>query len=162
MSAHVLSIIPTDPFWVPGAEAAEAARAALARVYPGAREVGVYRHEDPVFVDQGENFESVRCPGCHSELPIEWWQERMDEAYNRRFRRDLTVRLLCCDRDSTLNDLIYIWPAGFARFGLFAVDYRRAGHGKPLVVDATSLDAIELEGIADVLGHQVKQILAHY
>ncbi len=35
MSTNIVSIIPTDPFWVPGAEAAEVARAILARIYPG-------------------------------------------------------------------------------------------------------------------------------
>ena len=84
MSTNILSIIPTDPFWVPGAEAAEVARAILARVYPGAREVALDWHEDPVFVDQGENFENVRCPGCHSDLPVDWWQDQMDEATEAR------------------------------------------------------------------------------
>jgi hypothetical protein len=36
MSTNIVSIIPTDPFWVPGVEAAEVARAILARIYPGA------------------------------------------------------------------------------------------------------------------------------
>ena len=86
MSTDHLSIIPTDPLWVPAAEAAERARAILARVYPGAREVSLSWYEDPVFVDQGGNFERIRCPGCRNDLAIEWWQERMDEAYARDFR----------------------------------------------------------------------------
>lgn len=161
MSTDVLSIIPADPFWAPGAEAAEVAQAILARVYPGARKVALDWHEDPVFVDQGENFENVRCPGCHNEVSIGWWQERMDEAYATGFRV-LTVRTACCDRDSTLNDLVYSWPAGFARFVLFAERPERARTGDGLVIDARPLDSVELALIADALDHPVRQVLARY
>lgn len=159
MSTNILSIIPTDPFWVPGAAAAEVARLILARVYPGAREVALEWHEDPVFADQGENFEKVRCPGCHSDLPIDWWQDQMDEAYATNFQV-LTVHLTCCGRDSTLNDLVYSWPAGFAKFVLFAESPERAGTGDRFVIDARPLDSGELAVRANPLGHPVRQVMA--
>lgn len=161
MSTEVLSIIPTDPLWVPEAEAAEVARAILARVYPGAREVALDWHDDPVFVDQGENFEKVRCPGCHSDLPIGWWQHQMDEAYATNFQV-LTVHLLCCAGDSSLNDLDYRWPAGFARFVLSAESPARARTGDSFVIDARPLDGDELALIAKALDHPVRQVLARY
>ncbi|MBG0563966.1 hypothetical protein [Actinoplanes aureus] len=161
MSTNVLSVIPADPFWTPGAAAAGAARAVLALVYPGAREVAMDWHEDPVFVDPGENFEGVRCPGCAGELAIEWWQERMDEAYATNFRA-LGVRPSCCGRESDLNRLVYDQPAGFARFVLFATEPARAGTGDPLVVDASALRDGELAMIAAALGHPVRQVVARY
>jgi hypothetical protein len=161
MSTDIVSIIPTDPFWVPVAEAAAAARAILARVYPGARKVAMDWHEGPVFVDQGENFETVRCPGCQINLPIDWWQDRMNEAYATNFHV-LTVCLTCCGHKATLNDLVYSWPAGFARFVLFAASPQRAGSGDRFLIDARPLDSGELAVIANALDHPVKQVVARY
>lgn len=148
MSTDLLSIIPTDPFWIPGVPAGEAARAVLAGACPGASEVLIGRHDDPVFVDQGENFEEVRCPACSRVLSMDWWEQRMNDADATGFRV-LAVRPDCCGRPTTLNDLVYRWPAGFARFVLS-------------VEDVTVLADTDLADVAAALGHPVRQVLAHY
>jgi hypothetical protein len=43
----------------------------------------------------------------------------MDASYRSAFE-DLAVRTPCCHTDTTLNELDYDWPAGFARFVLEA------------------------------------------
>lgn len=161
MSSDVISIIPTDPQWAPGEPEAAAARAVVAAIYPGAGAVDATVDDDPVFVDQGENFESVHCPHCAARMTIGWWHERMDEAWTSRCRV-LDVRMPCCGRNSTLNDLDYRWPAGFARFVVRVRDPRRPGTGNPHVIDATHLNDAELDAVAAALGHPVRQVVARY
>jgi hypothetical protein len=76
------------------------------------------RQPHTTFIDQGANFESGRCPGCKIEVEIASWQEWMDKSYESEFR-DLYLAMPCCGASTSLNDLIYEWPAGFARFALF-------------------------------------------
>jgi len=72
------------------------------------------------FVDQGGNFERILCPFCNHELNVEdWWHSAMNKAYESKFR-SLEVQTPCCRRQTSLNDLRYEWPAGFARFDLSA------------------------------------------
>ena len=79
--------------------------------------------------------------------------EQMAEAAENDFA-DLTVRTPCCDTETTLNDLDYRLPAGFARFVLSVQDPQR--EGRP---DLTPED---LAAIGHALGHDVRQVLAHY
>jgi hypothetical protein len=53
----------------------------------------------------------------------------------------------------TLHSLRYEEPIGFARFEVSAMNPTRANY---------ELDAKELARVADLLGHPVAQILAHY
>lgn len=78
MSAHLLRVIPTDPSWVPCDDAAARARQVLAELLPDARAVAWERYEQIGFVDQGQNFEEVRCPVCGRVLEISWWQAGPD------------------------------------------------------------------------------------
>jgi hypothetical protein len=41
----------------------------------------------------------------------------MDIAYQNSFR-NLEILVPCCGEKSSLNDLVYILPAGFARFSI--------------------------------------------
>src|SRR5262249_13741059 len=56
---------------------------------------------------------------CERELDKEWFGKAMDRAYEKK-NWDLTIKLPCCGKGSSLNDLKYEWPAGFARFVLEA------------------------------------------
>jgi DNA-directed RNA polymerase subunit N (RpoN/RPB10) len=150
MSSDLLRIIPTDPNWVPGPSAAEAAAALVRSTIPNAREISMEILEEVVFVDQGGNFESVMCPGCGTMLDTQWWQERMDEAFETAFT-NLGVVTPCCSRTTSLNDLTYNLPAGFARFIIEV-----AGPGRDV------LEPSELEPVATALGHPVRQVLARY
>ncbi len=67
----------------------------------------------PMFIDCGSNLEKILCPFCQTSLDFDWWGEAMDNASAKRFQ-DLTVILPCCNRESSLNDLHYHFPCGFA------------------------------------------------
>jgi len=70
-----------------------------------------------VFVDAGQNFDSVSCSACGAALELGWWTTRMDEAETRLFS-ELSIHTPCCQMPTSLNDLNYDMPQGFARFTL--------------------------------------------
>jgi hypothetical protein len=72
--------------------------------------------EDVRFVDCGANFETVCCPSCGADLG-EWWSVVMEVGHEQHFQ-DLRVTTPCCGAHTSLNSLVYSWPAGFARFTL--------------------------------------------
>ena len=65
----------------------------------------------------------------------------------------LDARVPCCGAVVSLATLRFDWPVGFARFEVTAMNATRAKY---------ELDAEELAHAADLLGHLVTQILAHY
>ena len=150
MSDNLLRFIPTDPEFVPQQASAERALGHLVAVVPAAEEVTQATSENVQFVDPGANFERVSCPQCGQELSIEWWQDRMDEAFTDNFAT-LSITTPCCGTTVSLNDLKYEWPAGFARFVLEARN--------PGVADLTSEDVATL---SDIVGSPLRRIWAHY
>jgi hypothetical protein len=74
----------------------------------------------------------------------------MDQVYERKFRQ-LAVTTPCCGTATTLNDLNYDWPSGFASAALSVLN---PGCGW--------LPEADVDSIADVLGHKLRQVLAHY
>ena len=121
MSVQFIRLIPANPTYVPSPGAQKRAQTLLQSFVPQAPEVKALVYDTVRFVDQGEFFESVKCPKCGQELDTAWWQSAMDVAYESQFR-DLTVSTPCCAFVTTLNDLDYQWPAGFSRFVLEARD----------------------------------------
>jgi hypothetical protein len=150
MSDNILRLIPTVPDYVPDAEAQNQARKLLASHLPQAREVYIELSDTVRFVDQGGNFERVRCPVCGVTLETEWWQQAMDTAYETEFR-ELGITTPCCASGVSLNDLIYDWPAGFARFSLEALN--------PNVRDLEDKMKRKLE---ELLGCELRRIWTHY
>ncbi|WP_404352368.1 hypothetical protein LG324_05455 [Phycicoccus jejuensis] len=63
------------------------------------------------------------------------------------------VHLPCCGAHASLNDLDYDWPMGFARFEIGVLNARRARY---------ELDESELHEVGRLMGHPVRQVLAHY
>jgi hypothetical protein len=134
-----LKLIPTDPEYVPDKLAQEKARNALALLLPNAEEVNGEATTGVKFIDQGENFDKVLCPICETELSMKWWEGAMNKACgaNTRKRLDavfeetweeggptfsnLITKVPCCGAELSLNDLNYVWPAGFALFSLEAL-----------------------------------------
>ncbi|WIM97631.1 hypothetical protein ACTOB_001171 [Actinoplanes oblitus] len=149
MSTPLLRLIPTDPHWEPEPAAIERARALLGRLLPD-REIGHQAYRSVFFIDQGENFEEVRCPRCRTVLDVGWWGERVNRAAEHGFA-DLAVRCPSCDLDTTLNDLDYRLPAGFARFELTVADPPPDG-----------LPAAGLSAIGQALGHEIRAVLTRY
>lgn len=56
------------------------------------------------------------------EVEMEWWSDRLEEDVVDDGFQLKAYSLPCCGTISTLNDLQYNWPQGFARFGLEAMN----------------------------------------
>ncbi len=124
MSNNVLRLIPTDPSYVPDDQAQQQAREVFATLVPQAQEVHLKVTDAPVFYDAGANMETIVCPACGTILDDQWWMKEMDRAYNEGKFTELTISTPCCDTRCSLNELVYDWPMGFARFVLEAVSPR--------------------------------------
>jgi hypothetical protein len=120
MSDNFLLLIPENPAWVPSATAREAAVRMLQQALPFADDVSSQATDEVRFVDCGANFESVRCPRCGTDLG-EWWTLAIEAAHVLNFR-DLQATMPCCAARVSLNDLVYSWPMGFARYTLQATN----------------------------------------
>jgi hypothetical protein len=59
MSVNFLRLIPTEPNWVPANCEASAAIAVLRSVAPNSRAITTKTHDTVVFVDAGDNSESL-------------------------------------------------------------------------------------------------------
>ncbi|MDD3293428.1 MAG: hypothetical protein PHG20_01930 [Geobacteraceae bacterium] len=151
MSTEFLFIIPAAPCYVPPPDMRARALDAFKKMLPTADEVDAIVHNEIRFIDAGARFETVRCPICDSELDQIWWGDAMNIAHRSAFR-DLKVKLPCCDSQSTLDNLQYKMPSGFAQFLLQA---REPGPGRYLTVD-------KLQALESILGTPLKQVWAQY
>ena len=141
-----LHLIPDDPGWVPDEIAARRAVRVLRALLPGARAVHAEVHPHPVFVDGSRRLGPITCPACGGELADPWWSERMSRAEAGDFTR-LAVRTPCCGTATSLDELAYSGPAGFARFQLTALDPGR-----------DRLTPEELDRVAAALGCPVREV----
>jgi hypothetical protein len=142
-------LIPKNPRFVPKAAARQRAVDLLQSLVPKAQEIRTRITNDVEFVDQGANFERILCPACGAILDGGWWQQAMKNASQTRFT-DLSVTVPCCGAISSLNDLCYEWPAGFARFAL-EIDSPNA-----------DLDEGQIRLLEQALGCDLVKIWAHY
>jgi hypothetical protein len=120
MSDNWIALIPEDPRFVPDAANQGRARERFAEIAPGA-DIEIKVSETVEFFDCGQNFERIRCPSCASEVPVAWWQDRMDEDHDDGFKL-ASYATPCCGAECTLNELVYDWPQGFGRFALDAMN----------------------------------------
>jgi hypothetical protein len=148
VSDNWLKFVPTDPDWQPSLPASNAAVQLLMNFLPEADEIASRFFDNTVFVDPGENWAGVRCPRCGNDIE-EWWGQAMAKADETTFQT-LEVDTSCCGSRISLNDLHYIWPAGFGRFVLWARN--------PNVLNTTEDQDCAL---AQALGHKVRKIWAH-
>jgi len=74
----------------------------------------------------------------------------MEFGHDGQFR-DLRVTTPCCGRPTTLNDLAYSWPVGFARFTL-----------EVLNPGLDSLPESVRRRLEDTLDCRIRLIWAHY
>jgi hypothetical protein len=162
VSDNWLRIIPTEPEWVPPVEARFAALETFRRLVPNAEEVEELVYDSVEFIDQGANFEKASCPRCGAVLSTvapdvhdhdgDWLWATFDAGYDRQSERFTTLRATtpCCRVEVSLNDLIWDWPAGFARYELSAMNPDR--------------DRLSLEEVAQLqaaMGHPVREIWQH-
>ena len=149
MSDDHLRLIPTDPYFIPHPAAIHQALDVFDRYVQAIRGTSAEVFTAVQFVDQGSNFERILCPNCRTEVATQWWQQAMDESYEGGFL-DLKVSTPCCGFLTTLNDLQFEWPAGFACFILEAVNPH------------SDLSQQQISNIEQILGKPVRKIWAHY
>jgi hypothetical protein len=121
MSDNWITLIPEDPTFIPEAGMHSRARDRFAEIAPDADEIEIKVCETVRFFDCGGNFEHILCPSCGSEVPVAWWQDRMNGDYRDGFML-ASYATPCCGAQRTLHELVYEWPAGFGRFALKAMN----------------------------------------
>lgn len=126
MSDNWITLIPEDPRFIPEVTNHSRARDRFIELAPESDQVEIRLCEKVKFFDCGGNFERIRCPSCGSEIPVEWWSERMDEDYDDGFKL-APYATPCCSARRTLHELVYEWPQGF---GLFALDAMNPNIGR--------------------------------
>ncbi len=149
MSENFLRFIPSSPFFVPDEGSIRRAIEIIAKDIPLTKNITFEIYNSPRFIDQGANWERVLYPNCGSLIDPDWWQAAMDHASDTNFK-DLSIKIPCCGLETTLNDLCYEWPAGFAQF---KIEVRNPG------MDISESCFHQLES---VLGKPVRKIWAHY
>lgn len=148
MSNTIVKFIPTNPNFIPTTLNQGKAKTYLKGIFKGV-EVELIQTANVEFVDPGSNFETITCNLCGKNINNDVWQNAMDKAYKNHFT-DLSFTTPCCHKQTTLNDLTYHWPAGFAKFAVTISDP---------VGDINSSQIAELEKI---LGTKIRKIWAHY
>jgi hypothetical protein len=113
MSDNWIIVLAADPLATPSEERAEAALELLMALRPEGQEPELHLSETPEFFYAGSNFQYVFCPLCEREIG-EWWSEAMNRWDKGGDRRSLAVETPCCSRATSLNDLDYVSPQGFA------------------------------------------------
>lgn len=150
MADKTLTLIPKDPYYLPGDGAVVEAKRLLERLFPAAGEISIDRGDELRFFDCGANFERVLCPLSGEEIELELWQDGMNRAARTNFT-DLSFINPANGDEMSLNELIYDWPQGFAKFGLCVLN--------PGAPDISPDDVLKLETL---LGCKLMKILGHY
>jgi hypothetical protein len=141
-------VLSVDPLAMPPKERAEAALKMLSQLRPEAHEFELHFSDIPEFFHCGSNFESVFCPFCQTDI-VEWWGKAMDAWNEGRDRRRLTVQTPCCGRATSLNDLDYVEPQGFACVAIEVMN------------PDTDLEPEELRKVGLALGLPVRLVWRH-
>ncbi|MCM2453984.1 hypothetical protein HGO37_01160 [Rhizobium sp. CG4] len=149
MSETILRYVPLDPNWQPSDEQSGQAVSLLKAMAPLAENVSGHFEDDVRFYDPGENWSGVKCPNCKADVEG-WWGEAMDTAFASEFK-NLSAEAPCCSTTVNLNGLDYVWPAGFGRFALEALN--------PTMDDTTHEQDQQL---AERLGAPLRKIWARY
>ncbi|MGW4698822.1 hypothetical protein [Streptomyces sp. NPDC004285] len=134
MSDNYLTVIPTDPYWQPSEDAADRAAVVLSGMLSDDARRGLEAkwHDSVEVVHCFANLKRISCPRCGTALAPDWWGDAVSQCYDEGFST-LMVTVPCCDIETSLNELVYDWPMGFARFRIEVVsepglaDQRGAG-----------------------------------
>lgn len=155
MSDNFIRLVPTDVNWQPTAQDAAATTTYVAELFAGANdsadEVAHEFYSTARLIDSGVNTSRATCPSCGEDIALDWVFGVVDERQNDLTRLD--ARVPCCGIVTSLNQLDYDWPIGFGRFEITVLNGTRNRY---------ELDAAELDHVASLLGHPVRQVLAHY
>ena len=149
MSDSILKLIPSSHTYVPKEYSKQRAMASFDVLFPLADSIHFKQSDNPEFVDPGANLERINCPNCNSVIDETWWKEAMDEAYKNKFM-DLSIVVPCCNSKTSLNELKYEWPAGFAKFSI------------EILIPIRDISDEELQHIETVLKTKLRKIWGHY
>jgi hypothetical protein len=149
MSDYVIKLFPKQPEFEPSMETYKETEVYIKSISKNYSDIQLILKVEIRFIDQGSNFESISCPFCHNDLSIEWWSEVMEEASEFEFTK-LHIKVPCCKRDLSLNDLKYNWNAGFARF---SIEFHN-----PITANTENIT----REIEDILSCTLKKVVAHY
>lgn len=114
MSDYILRLIPEQPDFLP-LVTTQRIQQEIQKLKISTDDVIVKIHDHVAFIDAGENFGYILCPVCREKLTIEWWQQSMNDAWKTKFSV-LASLVPCCGVEVSLNDLVYEWRIGFAKF----------------------------------------------
>lgn len=154
MSDFALRLVPADKHWQPSLTAAASAAEYVTGLFSGddgdVEGVSSAFYDQVTVIDAGENTTRITCARCGEDI-LEWFFDLIEE--HGESIGDWEPAVPCCGATVPLDAHGYDWPMGFARFEVCAMNPTRSGY---------ELDARELARVADILGHPVVQILAHY
>lgn len=148
MSETILKIISNNPSYTPDKIKQDEAKAFLNKIYLNKKKAFITT-EDIEFVDQGGNFDSITCNLCGRNIDIDYWQDAVDKASKKEFK-DLSFTTPCCHKKTSLNDLRYKSPAGFAKFVITITD-----PGKEISKE-------DLNNLEKIMGTSLRLVWAHY
>jgi hypothetical protein len=148
MSDNWLIVLPIDPMAKPSEERGKATFELLCALRPDAQDPDLQMYDTPEFIHCGSNFEDVFCPFCKTDI-MDWWKKAMDDLWNSDDRRALSAETPCCGRATSLNDLDYDSPQGFACFAI------------ELMNPSSDLEPEELQRVESTLGMPVRIIWRH-
>lgn len=147
MSDYIVKIIPTDcTYSVTKKQADHLLKFIKSKIHADNIKTSIY--ETPVFVDCGSNLETISCPYCRAQVDFSWWNESMNTARENSFK-ELSVIMPCCGKESTLNDLLYDFPCGFA-----CIEF-------DILNPSMDFDNETISIIRDLLGSPIRMVHAH-
>jgi len=150
MSDNWIALIPANPDFVPDSERQNQALQYFWSIAPDADNIQIKQSDHLMFFDCGANLERITCPHCGGEIVVDWWQDQMTEDYEDEFTSLKSYSLPCCGKLSTMAELKYEWPQGFARFGIDAMNPKIG-----------TLPDEEKERFEDILGTPLLTIYQH-
>jgi hypothetical protein len=147
MSDTYLHLIPINSQYVPSQLQIDKAVSFLLSIWPLTKPT-IETSDEVMFIDQGGNFVFVQCPQCGLKIDQGWWSNAMSQAFANHYC-DLSIQTPC-GHQTTLNDLNYYWPAGFARFRISFLN------------PSQDFDHEQLQILSHILGCELRKIRAHY
>ncbi len=148
MSDALIRLVPEDPGFQPDPSDAIDAEALMRSFMPDADRIDATFLDSVSFIDAGQNWSGVECPSCGADLD-DWWSSAMESAYRTQFK-NLVVKLPCCSRSISLNELDYGWTVAFGSWLLEARNPNRR-----------ALTRDELEALSKLVGAPLTQVVAH-
>ena len=113
MSEHLVRLIPRLHTYRTNEASARAAVLALQKCVK-AEEISFFQSGQVEFFDCGSALNHISCPRGGAAVPLDWWQQKMDEHYKSDHFFVLEEDMPCCSKTVSLNDLRYEAPCGFA------------------------------------------------